>query len=217
MHRLQDMQHMGSVVAARGLQRMGSIGAHGLSCLDENSSMWNLPGPGIEAFSLHWQVNSYPLYYRGCSPVVLDVVCHQHLWNSCLLTWPDRWSVQRRTSVGKNCPYCLLSEIGYFRITAGLPWWLSDKESTCSAGDTSSVPRLGQSLGGGNCNPLQYSCLKNPMDWGALQATVQRVAESDMTERLSMSSGIEIRWMIQVQKSMVDDPFESFNINNMLN
>ncbi|KAG5199168.1 hypothetical protein JEQ12_006868 [Ovis aries] len=35
--------------------------------------MWNLPGPGIEPFSLHRQVNSYPLFYRGSSPVVLDV------------------------------------------------------------------------------------------------------------------------------------------------
>ena len=141
--------------------------------------MWNLPGPGIEPFSLHRQVNSYPLFYRGSSPVVLDVVSHQHLLNSFLLTWPDRWSVQRRTSVGKNCTDCLPSEIGYFSIKAGLPWWLSDKESTCSAADTSLVPGLGRSLGGGNCNPLQYSYLKNPMNWGAWQATVQRVAESD--------------------------------------
>ena len=36
-----------------------------------------------------------------------------------------------------------------------------------SAEDTSSIPRLGRSPGGGNGNPLQYSCLENPMDRGA--------------------------------------------------
>ena len=49
--------------------------------------------------------------------------------------------------------------------TVGLPWWLSGKESTCNAGvngDASSIPGLGQSPGGGNGNPLQYSFLENP-------------------------------------------------------
>ena len=40
--------------------------------------------------------------------------------------------------------------------------------------------------GGGNGNPLQYSCLENPMDRGAWQATVHEVGKSDKTERLSM-------------------------------
>ena len=42
----------------------------------------------------------------------------------------------------------------------GLPWWLSNKESTYNAGvtgDTGSIPGLGRSSGGGNDNPLQYS------------------------------------------------------------
>ena len=41
---------------------------------------------------------------------------------------------------------------------------------------------LGRSLGGGHGNPLQYSCLGNPMDRGAWRATVHRIAESDRTE-----------------------------------
>ena len=48
--------------------------------------------------------------------------------------------------------------------------------------DTDSIPGLGRSPIGGNSNPLQYSCLENPMDRGAWQAAVHRVAELDMTE-----------------------------------
>ena len=50
-------------------------------------------------------------------------------------------------------------------------------------GDTDSIPGSGRSPGGGNGNPLQYSCLGNTMDRGAWQDTVHRVAESDTTER----------------------------------
>ena len=49
----------------------------------------------------------------------------------------------------------------------GLPWWLSGTESACNAGDPRAmglVPGLERSPGGGNANPLQYSCLGNPMD-----------------------------------------------------
>ena len=45
-------------------------------------------------------------------------------------------------------------------------------------GDLGSIPGLGRFPGAGNGNPLQYSCLENPMDGGALQATVHRVAKS---------------------------------------
>ena len=45
-------------------------------------------------------------------------------------------------------------------------------------GDSGSVPGSGRSPGGGHENPLQYSCLENPMDRGAWQATVHRVAKN---------------------------------------
>ena len=54
------------------------------------------------------------------------------------------------------------------------------------ARDVGLSPGSGRSPGGGNGDPLQYSCLRNPMDRGALRATVHRVAESDGTERLSL-------------------------------
>ena len=44
--------------------------------------------------------------------------------------------------------------------------------------DMGSIPELGRPPGEGNGNPLQYSCLGNPMDRGAWQATVHGVAES---------------------------------------
>ena len=51
-----------------------------------------------------------------------------------------------------------------------------------NAGDVGSIPGFGRSPGGGNGNPLQCSCLENPMDRGAWQATVQGVTkESDTT------------------------------------
>ena len=61
------------------------------------------------------------------------------------------------------------------------------EESACNAGDdVVSIPGPGRSPGGGNGNPFQYSCLKNPMDRGAWHATVHRVIkELDMTEQLS--------------------------------
>ena len=49
------------------------------------------------------------------------------------------------------------------------------KESACNAGDLGSNPGSGRSSGEGNGNPLQYSCLENPMHTGTWQATVHGV------------------------------------------
>ena len=69
------------------------------------------------------------------------------------------------------------------RLTAlmGPACWLSGKESGCNAeaaGDLGSIPGLGRSPGEGNGNPLQYSCLENPKDRGALWATLCGVTKS---------------------------------------
>ena len=62
-----------------------------------------------------------------------------------------------------------------------LPDGSDGKESSCNAGDLGSIPELGRSPGEGNGNPLQYSCLQNPIDRGAWWATAQGVAELDTT------------------------------------
>ena len=68
-----------------------------------------------------------------------------------------------------------------YRYTDILPWWLCGKDSTCHAGDTENsglIPGLGRSPEGRNGNPLQYSCLENPMDRGTWLAIVHGVTES---------------------------------------
>ena len=52
------------------------------------------------------------------------------------------------------------------------------KNSPVSGGDAGSIPGLGRSPGEGNGNPLQYSCLGNPIDRGAGWATVHGVTKS---------------------------------------
>ena len=66
-------------------------------------------------------------------------------------------------------------------IHMGFPDGSVGKEFACSEGDmggTGSIPGLGRAPREGNGNPLQYSCLGNPTDRGAWQATVHEVSKS---------------------------------------
>ena len=63
-------------------------------------------------------------------------------------------------------------------LDCGFPGGSEVKASARNAGDPGSIPGLERSPGEGNGNPLQYSCLENPMEGGAWQATVQGVAKS---------------------------------------
>jgi len=60
-------------------------------------------------------------------------------------------------------------------LVKNLPAKKKKKDSACNAGDPGLIPGLGRSLGEGNGNPLQYSCLENPMGRGARQAIVHGV------------------------------------------
>ena len=59
----------------------------------------------------------------------------------------------------------------------GFPGGSVVKNPTANAGDVGSVPGLGRSPGEGRGNPLQYSCLGNPVDRGAWRATVHGVTK----------------------------------------
>ena len=66
-------------------------------------------------------------------------------------------------------------------LLPGFPGGSVGKESACNAGDTGdmySISGSGRSPGEGDGNPLQYSCLENPMDRGGWWATVHEVAKS---------------------------------------
>ena len=68
------------------------------------------------------------------------------------------------------------------------------KNPPATAGDVCLIPGSGRSPGVGSGNPLQYSCLANPMDRGAWQAVVQGVVkESDMTEMTELPPPPPIR------------------------
>ena len=66
-------------------------------------------------------------------------------------------------------------------IEQGFPDGSADKESTCNAGDTGDMGLIsgsGRSSGGRHGNPFQHSCLENPMNREAWQATIQRVSKN---------------------------------------
>ena len=74
----------------------------------------------------------------------------------------------------------------------GFPGGSDGKESPCNAGDLGSILGPGRSPGGGHSNPLQCSCLDNPVDRTAWQTTVHGVAQSrTRLKRLSSSSSIK--------------------------
>ena len=63
---------------------------------------------------------------------------------------------------------CLqLTAVSLFNLRRDFPGGSDGKASAYNVGDPGSIPGLGRSSGEGNGNPLQYSCLENPMDGGA--------------------------------------------------
>ena len=76
-------------------------------------------------------------------------------------------------------------------MTNGFPDGLDSKKSACNAGDVGSVPGLGRSPGEVDGNPLQYSCLENPMDQRSLVPySPWGHKELDTTERLTQQKSL---------------------------
>ena len=94
-------------------------------------------------------------------------------------------ALTRQIFVGKvmSLLFNMLSRLGF-------PGGSEVKASACNAGDLGSIPGSGRSPGEGNGNPLQYSCLENPMDRGVWWATVHGVAKS----RTRLSKQLNLGW-----------------------
>ena len=83
----------------------------------------------------------------------------------------------------------------------GFPGGSVGKEPDLNAGDardTGSIPGSGRSPGGGHGNPLQYSCLENPMDRGAWQLQSISQKESDTTEATERSTEKKIEMHVKI-------------------
>ena len=88
----------------------------------------------------------------------------------------------------------------------GLPRWLSSRESSCNAGkagDSSSIPGLGRSPGGGNGNLLQYSCLENSMDRGEEPGGLQSIG----LQRVGYDWATEHTWNLMAIPGMWGNRF----------
>ena len=140
------------------------------SSLNSGIGSGRSPGGG-HGNSLQYFCLENPMDRGGLQSIGLQRV--EHYWSDIAHTHP--WRLHYMGIVDQIidnwrliCPPALL----------GLPCWLSGKVSACNAGDPGPVPGSGRSLGEGNGNPLQYSCLVNSTDRGAWWATVHGAAKS---------------------------------------
>ena len=87
-----------------------------------------------------------------------------------------------------SLPLAVPLDLYLFIVKLDFPGVSDGKESACNAGELGVIPWLGRFPGGGNSNPLQYSCLENPRDRGVWWAIVHGgLKESGMTECLTFS------------------------------
>ena len=77
----------------------------------------------------------------------------------------------------------------------GFPRSSVGKESACNAGVLGLMTRSGRSPGEGNGDPLQYSCLENPMDRGAWQATVRGAVRVERDLATEAKQLWKINWL----------------------
>ena len=100
--------------------------------------------------------------------------------SSCLDSNSQFQAIRSRIPNFWHTCLCLSAPLTGFMLKLGFPGGSDDKESACNMGDLTSIPGSGRSPGDGNGKLLQYPCLENSMDRGAWQATVHRVAKSEI-------------------------------------
>ena len=149
---------------------------------------WNPEQPSI--ISLHHTSTYCSTFSQNylrflCLLILLEYVLCFHLapQNSTRLALQPFWLLLHSPFVSRNTASIFLRAHHFCTFTqlvlwlapfhvSGLPWSSNAKESACNAGDPGLSPGVGRSPGEGNGNPLQDSCLENPMDRGAWCATV---------------------------------------------
>ena len=111
---------------------------------------------------------------------------HRIIWHLHTL-----WSDHHANSTNHLSPSKVGTLLTTFLMLQGFPGGWDGKESVCNVGDLGLIPGSERSLGEGNGNPSQYSCLENSMDRGTWWAIVHGITESDMTEwPLSLSYAV---------------------------
>ena len=144
----------------------------------------SIPGSGRSA----GEGVGYPLQYSWASLVAQLVKNLPAMWQTWVLSlgWEDPLEKGKATNssiLAWRIPWTKVHGVtkSWTRLS-DFHWRLSGKKnSPANAGDlghTGLIPELGRSPGEGNGNSLQYSCLENPMDIGAWQATVHGVTKS---------------------------------------
>ena len=105
--------------------------------------------------------------------------------------WPQDWKrsvfipIPKKGNAKECSNYHTIALIS--RASKDFPGGSDGKVSAYNAGDLGSIPGSGRSPGEGNGNPLQYSCLENPMDGGAWWATVHGVTKNRIWRETSLS------------------------------
>ena len=136
-----------------------------------------------------WSFGKHPTWRLRLEGILRWSDPLDRLLNSAKLEFPDLWSVVNYISyfIGLllqifikylSTVYIFSSIISVSLLClslSGFPGSSDDKESACNVGDPGSIPGSGKFSGERNGNPLQYSCLGNPMDRGAWRATVRGV------------------------------------------
>ena len=124
---------------------------------------------------MHWRRKWQP------TPVFLPGESHgERSLVGCIYVVAQSWTRLKRLSSSSSsmCVYIHHIYCRKLSFSVGFPGGLHSKESACNAGDLGLVPGSRRSSGEGNGNPLQYSCLENPLKWGTWQVTVRGVEKS---------------------------------------